>query len=88
MEVTLHTIGHVLALIIEAIALSLIAMGTAEALINRGRLLPTPTGTGLRRRPVWLDFAQRLVAALTFQLAADLIGTSFAPTWNVRRGVG
>ena len=45
MEVTLHNIGHVLALIIEAIALFLIAMGTAEALINMVRLLPTPRVT-------------------------------------------
>jgi uncharacterized membrane protein len=82
MEATLHNIGHVLALIIEAIALFLIAIGTAEALINMAHLLPTPTVTGQRRRTVWLDFAQWLVAALTFQLAADLIGTSFSPTWN------
>jgi uncharacterized membrane protein len=82
MEAALHNIGHVLALVIEAIALFLIAMGTAEALINMVRLLPTATLTGQRRRSVWLDFAQWLIAALTFQLAADLIGTSFAPTWN------
>jgi uncharacterized membrane protein len=82
METTLHDIGHVLALVIEAIALFLVAMGTAEALINMVRLLPSPTATGQRRRTVWLDFAQWLVAALTFQLAADLIGTSFSPTWN------
>jgi uncharacterized membrane protein len=82
MEAFLHTVGHTLALIIEAIALFLIAMGAAEALINMVRLLPTPAVTGQRRRAVWLDFAQWLVAALTLQLAADLIGTSFSPTWN------
>jgi len=82
MESVLHTVGHALALIIEAIALLLIAMGTVEALINMVRILPTPITSGQRRRTVWLDFAQWLVAALTFQLAADLIGTSFSPTWN------
>ena len=82
MEPFLHTVGHTLALVIEAIALFLIAMGTAEALINMVRLLAIPAATGQRRRTVWLDFAQWLVAALTFQLAADLIGTSFSPTWN------
>jgi uncharacterized membrane protein len=46
------------------------------------RILLTPIDTGQRRRTVWLDFAQWLVAALTFQLAADLIGTSFSPTWD------
>src|SRR5262252_1993481 len=82
MEPFLHSVGHTLALVIEAVALLLIAMGTAEALINMVRLLATPAATGQRRRTVWLDFAQWLVAALTFQLAADLIGTSFSPTWN------
>jgi uncharacterized membrane protein len=82
MEAFLHDVGHVLSLIIEAIALFLIAMGTVEALINMVRVLPTPITSGQRRRTVWLDFAQWLVAALTFQLAADLIGTSFSPTWN------
>ncbi|HKE94514.1 MAG TPA: DUF1622 domain-containing protein [Povalibacter sp.] len=57
-------------------------MGTIEALVNMVRILPTPLTTGQRRRTVWLNFAQWLVAALTFQLAADLIGTSFSPTWN------
>ena len=82
MEPFLHAVGHTLALVIEAIALFLIAMGTAEALISMVRLLATPAATGQRRRTVWLDFAQWLVAALTFQLAADLIATSFSPTWN------
>ena len=82
MEAFLHNVGHTLALIIEAIALFLIAVGTIEALVNMVRILPTPLTSGQRRRTVWLDFAQWLVAALTFQLAADLIGTSFSPTWN------
>jgi uncharacterized membrane protein len=81
-EVVLRTVGHTLALIIEAMALFLIAVGTIEALINMVRILLTPISTGQRRRTVWLDFAQWLVAALTFQLAADLIGTSFSPTWD------
>jgi uncharacterized membrane protein len=46
------------------------------------RVIATPHSTGDERRAVWLDFARWLVAALTFQLAADLIGTSFSPTWN------
>ena len=82
MEALLHNVGQTLALIIEAIALVLIAVGTIEALVNMVRILPTPLTTGQRRRTVWLNFAQWLVAALTFQLAADLIGTSFSPTWN------
>ena len=82
MESFLHTVGHALALVIEAIALFLIAMGTVEALIGLVRVMSVPHSTGEQRRAVWLEFARWLVAALTFQLAADLIGTSFSPTWD------
>jgi hypothetical protein len=33
----LHTVGHAIALVVEAIALFLIAMGTVEALIGNTR---------------------------------------------------
>ena len=82
MEDFLHSVGHVLALTVEAIALFIIAVGTVEALFQMVRVFAAPRSTGDQRRGVWLDFARWLVAALTFQLAADLIGTSFSPTWN------
>ena len=82
MEDVLQSVGHSISLIVEAIALFLIALGTIEALINLTRILLTPRSSGQQRRAVWLDFAQWLVAALTFQLASDLISTSFSPTWD------
>jgi uncharacterized membrane protein len=82
LEVFLHTVGHVISLIVEAIALFLVAAGTVEALINIVRIVSNPRSSNQQRRAVWLDFAQWLVAALTFQLASDLIDTSFSPTWN------
>jgi uncharacterized membrane protein len=82
MEVSLRTVGHVISLVVEAIALFLVAVGTVEALINIVRIVWNPRASNQERRTVWLDFAQWLVAALTFQLASDLIGTSFSPTWN------
>ena len=30
----------------------------------------------------WLQYARWLVAALTFQLGADIVTTSYAPTWD------
>jgi uncharacterized membrane protein len=33
-------------------------------------------------RQAWLRCGRWLVAGLTFQLAADTIGTSIAPTWE------
>ena len=34
----------------------------------------------MQKRAVWLEFAGWLVAALTFQLAADIVNTSFSPS--------
>jgi uncharacterized membrane protein len=81
-EDLLHTAARAIALGVEAIALLLIAIGTVEALFNTVRLVSVPPSTGEQRRAVFLEFARWLVAALTFQLAADLIATSFSPTWN------
>ena len=33
-------------------------------------------------REVWLDYARYLIAGLTFQLAADIVSTTIAPTWD------
>lgn len=37
---------------------------------------------GHARRALWLDYARWLVAGLTLQLAADIIESSIAPTWE------
>ncbi|HEY1268050.1 MAG TPA: DUF1622 domain-containing protein [Candidatus Binatia bacterium] len=81
MEALLHEIAHSVALAVEAIAILLIAIGSIEALINLIRVM-FRSATGVQKRAVWLDFARWLVAALTFQLAADVVNTSFNPTWE------
>jgi uncharacterized membrane protein len=81
MEALLHEVEHSIALILEAIAIAIIAIGTIESLINVIRVYPARI-TGFERRTVWLGLAGWLVAAMTFQLAADIVGTSFSPNWN------
>jgi uncharacterized membrane protein len=78
MEALLREIAHHVALGIELIAIVVIAIGAVEALIALARVGMNPD----RRRDVWLNFAHWLVAGLTFQLAADVVGTSFAPSWD------
>jgi uncharacterized membrane protein len=82
MEAALHAVGHSVALTVEALAIIVIAAGTVEAVGNIIRIMRAPHVTGADRRTVWLDFAGWLVAALTFQLAADIISTSFSPNWT------
>lgn len=82
MEAALHEIAHYVALAVEAIAIAIIAFGAFEALIGLIRIGLRSGATNDDRRAVWLRFAQLLVAGLTFQLAADVVNTSFAPTWD------
>ena len=82
MESVLYTVGHSVALVIEAIAIVVITTGAVEAVGNMVRIIRAPHMRGATRRAVWLDFAGWLVAALTFQLAADIINTSFSPNWD------
>jgi uncharacterized membrane protein len=69
------------AVIIDAIALLIVIVGTVEAALGSiGLMFGSPTGE--QRRGLWLRYARWLVAALTFQLASDIIETSIAPSWD------
>ena len=82
MEELLHFIAHYVALGVEAIAILIIAFGSLQAVVNSIRLALVWNVSNIQMRAVWLQFAHWLVAALTFQLAADIVNTSFAPTWD------
>lgn len=66
----------------ETIAITIILIGSLEAVVGMLRLVFRRGVAGVERRAVWLTFARWLVAALTFQLAADIVGTTSAPTWQ------
>jgi len=82
MEAILHAAANQITLALQAIAILLVAFGSVRALagITRSVLL-SPRGAAAPR-DVWLDYARWLVAALTFQLGADIVATSLAPTWE------
>jgi uncharacterized membrane protein len=83
MEGLLHEYAHVVSLVLETIAIVAIAIGAVEAVIGTVRVGLRRDSKGSDRREVWLLFARWLVAGLTFQLAADVCGTSFAaPSWD------
>jgi uncharacterized membrane protein len=82
MEWLLHEGSRYVALAIQAIAILVVAIGSAKAVIDGFRVTLAPHAGNAEMRAVWLDYARMLVAGLTFQLAADIVGTSFAPTWD------
>jgi uncharacterized membrane protein len=72
---------------IDAIALLAIIIGTIEVLFTVVRAGFRPLGQQLSRHS-WLRYARWLVAALTFQLAADIIETSISTDWQTIGRVG
>ena len=82
MEHLLQEAAHYVALIIQAAALLVIAIGALEAVAGVFRVMLFSRAGGLEQRAVWLRFARWLVAGLTFQLAADIVETTVAPTWD------
>lgn len=67
--------------IIDMMALITIVAGTIEAFFG-GAFVLLSSGDGHRKREVWLRYGRWLVAGLTFQLAADIIETAIAPSWD------
>ena len=68
-------------LVIDAMALVIIVVGTIEAFFTGIRVMMW-SASGHEKRDVWLRYGRWLVAGLTFQLAADIIETSIAPSWD------
>ena len=79
MEEVLHLAAHYIALVLEALALLVIAIGAVEAVVGILRATVRHTSNA-EKRAVWLEFARWLVAGLTFQLAADIVHTTVAPS--------
>lgn len=79
MEEWLRVASEYSVMLIDAMALVVILYGALEAFLS-GAWSHFASVTGDRHRAVWLRFARWLVAGLTFQLAADIIETSLAPT--------
>lgn len=73
-------LSEVSILLIDFMALLIIVYGTLEAFIRAGKVLFFQR----RRlfRPIWLRYAHWLVAGLTFQLAADIVESALAPSWE------
>jgi uncharacterized membrane protein len=73
--------------LIDALALVIVVYSTIEAFISALSFLFGPPDD-TKRRHIWLRYARWLVAALTFQLAADIIETSITTDWNAIGRIG
>jgi uncharacterized membrane protein len=70
------------ALAIEVVAVLVIGYGAAEATVRLvGHVFGRSPVLG-QRKEVWLRFAMWLVLGLEFELAADVVRTVIAPSWD------
>lgn len=81
MEYIAHALAEYIALAVNILAILAIAIGSIQGAIGLFRLLLL-RAPAAQLQPVWLSFGRWLVAALTFQLAADIVDTTLAPSWD------
>jgi len=70
------------ALGVEFGAVIVVAFGSAQAVIALIGAIATGTADSMRGRGIWLKFATWILLALEFALAADIVRTAVAPTWD------
>jgi len=71
---------------LNGLALLMVVAGSVEAVVGIIRLLKKSSRP--ERREVWLRYARWLVAALTFQLGADIIETAITHEWEAVARLG
>jgi uncharacterized membrane protein len=82
MEEVFKEVASLVALAVEAVVVVVIAYGTVEAVVRTAASVAAGAEPHQRRREIWLRYAVWILLALEFALAADIIRTAVAPTWN------
>jgi uncharacterized membrane protein len=82
MEHWINSAAGVIALFLEVAAVLLIAFGAAEAVWGLFHLPPEEKRSHRPQKTVYLRFAGWLLMGLEFALAADIVNTVIAPTWQ------
>ena len=82
METLFQDVANSVALALESLSVLMIAIGAVESLYRI--LLPKirRADTHGARRAAWLILARWLVLGLEFMLAADIVRSAIAPSWD------
>jgi uncharacterized membrane protein len=59
-----------------------VAFGASQALTSVAAAVIKGRASAIRGREIWIKFATWILLALEFALAADLVRTAVAPTWE------
>jgi len=82
LEERFSEIANYIALLIEAGAVLVVAFGALQALVSVAAEIIGRSADEMRGREIWIRFATWILLALEFALAADLVRTAVAPTWD------
>lgn len=81
MDLLLHQLAEIVAFAIEIVVVAILAFGCAMAALNLARM--TLGGFDQEQaRAIWIRLASAILIALEFALAADLVRTVIAPSWD------
>jgi uncharacterized membrane protein len=75
-------VAETIALAIQAGAVLVVTFGAGQALVLVVAAIVQGEADATRGREIWLKFATWILLALEFALAADLVRTAVAPTWD------
>ncbi len=79
----LHALSEGTAVVTNMLAVLIVLFGSVIAVVQGTRWLVSPSyASNTPIREVWINYARWLVAALTFQLAGDIVETAGTPDWN------
>ena len=82
LEDNFKEIAGFVALAIEAAAVLVVSFGAIQALAGVIALIFNRAANEVAGRQIWLRFATWILLALEFALAADIVRTAVAPTWD------
>jgi uncharacterized membrane protein len=82
LEGDFQLVAAYVALAIEVGAVLVVAWGALQAIFTLIGAIITGTADEIRGRVIWLKFATWILLALEFALAADIVHTAVAPTWD------
>ena len=82
MEDLFQRIASPVAVLAEAAAVLIVALGVIQALVSVVKYLSgRQRGTGARKE-IWMSLALWLLLALEFELAADIVRSVITPSWT------
>lgn len=82
MEEYLKGLAGSVALAMEFVAVIVIAIGAGQAVLGLLQRKSLPAGPFAWKKTVWLRFGVWLLFGLEFELGADIIRSTVAPSWE------